>query len=550
MRKCSLRLCAALALSGGLLLTGTSLASAASPVNINMTLPAVTKTTYSISGTVYNAAGSAGMGSVFVDARSSGSGSGTSGSATSSASGAYTIAGLLPGAYTLSFDPPRAANLQYGYRSGTGPGYFTMNQAAAAAQTITTANLTARNVRLPAGFKISGKVTQVDGVTPVSRISVKTAGYEDSTVTDSLGNFVLMGLSPGSYVVDFDPGYTGLNYMSGSYYTGNANKFSTALHSTLAISTASVSGINSRIPAGLKVTGYVKTRAATPLPIAGAMINANGPSWVSADTDATGRFELVGLNPGAYSFSVYADGYQRGSYVTTGPNYWSNTGASTVNVAAAVTLATIKPAAEVATSTTGYHISGRVTTTSGVPLSGFAVAADSTGDYANTQTDGFGYYSVGPLAAGSYTLSFGSSWGSYADLQTGYYKNVSPTYFTPVESSATAIPVSANVTGKNVQIPRGLTLSGVITITGGQACVHCNVYAVLSGGYSGPSAQTDSTGAYKLIGLAPGRYTVEASGSDAWTTGKLRITSDGYYKSGATGNYTSSSSSATLVAVS
>jgi len=45
--------------------------------------------------------------------------------------------------------------------------------------------------------------------------------------------------------------------------------------------------------------------------------------------------------------------------------------------------------------------------------------------------------------------------------------------------------VAANVTGKNVQIPKGLTISGVLTITGGQACVDCYVDASRSTDYVG-----------------------------------------------------------------
>ena len=98
MRKRPLRLLSALALSGGLLLSGTSLASAASAVNINVTLPAVTKTTYSISGIVYNAAGTAGVQSVEVVADSTGFwGTGYSGRANTTASGAYSIAGHQDG---------------------------------------------------------------------------------------------------------------------------------------------------------------------------------------------------------------------------------------------------------------------------------------------------------------------------------------------------------------------------------------------------------------------------------------------------------------------
>ena len=554
MRKRPLRLLSALALSGGLLLSGTSLASAASAVNINVTLPAVTKTTYSISGIVYNAAGTAGVQSVEVVADSTGFwGTGYSGRANTTASGAYSIAGLLPGSYHLSFYPPRTANLQTGYRGGTSPGYFTTNSDSAAAQTITAASLTARNVRLPNGFKISGKVTRTDGVTAIAGLAVSasgTLGY-DATTSDSVGNYVLMGLSPGSYEVDFSNGYTALNFQTGAYYTGNTNKFSTTLHSTVAVTTANVSGINPRIPVGLIVTGYVKTRATTPVPIDGAFVSSNGPTWASAETDASGKFEILGLNPGSYQFSVQADGYQNGSYSSTGPNYWTSnsSSASNVTVTSNVTLPTIKPATATVVTSTGYYISGRVTTTAGASLSDITVNAAATSGYASASTDGFGYYSVGPVPAGTYKLSLGGSY-NYPELQNGYYGSASPTYFTSVASSATGIPVSANVTGKNIQIPRGLTIGGVISITGGQACIDCRVAAIRSSDSTFTNAYTDSSGAYKLIGLGTGSYKIEIYGYYATTTSRLLTVSDGYYKSGVTGNYSSTETSATAVAVS
>ena len=559
----SLGLFAALALSGGLLFMGTSVAAASSAVNINVTLPAVTKTMYSISGIVYNAAGTAGVRAVEVTASStSGYGTGYGGYVYTSATGAYTITGLLPGSYTLKFDPPRAANLQHGYRGSTGPGYFTTSSASAALQTITTANLTLRNVRLLNAFKISGKVTGTDGVTPIAGIPVSASGgalYNDSTYTDSAGNYILMDLSPGSYSIHFDHAsginsqtgysYTSINFQTGAYYTGNVNKFSNTLYSLVPITTANVASINVRIPVGLKVTGYVKTRAATPLPIVDALVSAESGGFGQpplASTDANGKFELIGLNPGSYTFGVTADGYQGGSYISSAPYHWSSSSASSVTVSSAVTLATIEPAT--AATVTGFYISGRVTTTAGVPLRNIAVSANGP-SYGYVQTDGFGYYSVGPLSAGTYTLSLGGGY-YYPDLQTGYYRNASPTYFTALTSAATGIPVAANVTGKNVQIPAGLTISGVITITGGQACAYCLVWTYAAGLSGGLELQTftDSTGAYKVRGLAPGSYQIGVNGYDATTTNKLMLVASGYYKTGVPGNY--SASSATLVPVS
>jgi hypothetical protein len=54
----------------------------------------------------------------------------------------------------------------------------------------------------------------------------------------------------------------------------------------------------------------------------------------------------------------------------------------------------------------------------------------------------------------------------------------------------------------------------------------------------------------KLMGLGMGSYKIEIYGYDATTTSRLLTVSDGYYESGVTGNFSSTETSATAVAVS
>ena len=149
------------------LLIAATPAAAASATGRNFTLPAVTRTTYSISGTVRVNSTSVVVPNVAVSATiTSGSGSFTSGSANTNASGVYTISHLLPGSYTLHFDPPRSTNLQHGYRTATAPTYFSAKTPVVV--TITTASLTGKDVRLLHGFEISGKATRSNGTTYAS----------------------------------------------------------------------------------------------------------------------------------------------------------------------------------------------------------------------------------------------------------------------------------------------------------------------------------------------------------------------------------------------
>src|SRR5450830_53614 len=198
----SYRVVGILALVVASLLVTVSPAAAASATGKNFTLPAVTRHTYSISGTVRANATSALVPNVDVYAYNTTTwGSFTSGYATTNASGVFTISHLLPGSYALKFDPPRATNLQHGYRTATG-GFSVTTPGTV---TITSASISGANIRLPAGFKISGKVTRSNGTTviPNAAVSASSPYGSDDTTTDSAGNYTLMGLSPGSYQVSF-----------------------------------------------------------------------------------------------------------------------------------------------------------------------------------------------------------------------------------------------------------------------------------------------------------------------------------------------------------
>jgi len=148
----------------------------------------------------------------------------------------------------LSFSPPRTANLQSGYRNATGPTYFSVSTPAAVK--ITSASLTGKNIRLPAGYKISGKVTRSNGKTVIPHVPVRAVGTGiDSTTTDSAGNYTLMGLSPGSYEVSFGHDWAADN-QTGCWYTTPASKFSASCaHETaIVISSANKTGISPRSP--------------------------------------------------------------------------------------------------------------------------------------------------------------------------------------------------------------------------------------------------------------------------------------------------------------
>jgi protocatechuate 3,4-dioxygenase beta subunit len=550
----SYRVVGILALVVASLLVTVSPVAAASATGKNFTLPAVTKTVYSISGTVRANATSAAVPNVEVAAYNTTTyGSFTYGYATTNASGVFTISHLLPGSYYLQFDPLRATNLQHGYRTATG-GFSVTTPGKV---TITTASVSGANIRLPAGFKISGKVTRTNGTSVIPNATVSTIGTygSDATTTDSAGNYTLMGLSPGSYTVSFGHDPTASN-QTGCWYSSSTSHFSASCvsHTAVVITTANVAISNPKIPYSLKITGYVKTRASTPAPIVAAWVDANGPVDESAYTDATGKYTIAGLNPGSYKVTVGGPSGSRipyGYYYATGPNYWAmaTASASAVTISTSVTtLATIKPA-------TGYFITGKITNTSGVALDsvlvqaigGAGTAAANLGAF----TDASGNYIIGPVPAGTaYKVSANPAYSSDPSLQKGWYLNSLPNNFTAVSASALTITMNGDKI-VNMRLPKGASISGILKITGGSACSDCELFALDPTGAAVAYASTSTSGAYTLAGLSAGSYKVWAGGSDTVVDAThVRIITSGYYKSGLAPNFSATLAGGTAIAVS
>jgi hypothetical protein len=135
------------------------------------------------------------------------------------------------------------------------------------------------------------------------------------------------------------------------------------------------------------------------------------------------------------------------------------------------------------------------------------------------------------------------------ELMHGWYRNASPNYFGTAASGASGIAVSHNVTAHIIRLPKGATITGVVTITGGSPCALCTVDGTRSTDGYGAYANTNATGAYKLQGLDSGSYKVYASPPYS-TTSSNKVIFGGYYKKGVSGNYTATESAATPVSVS
>lgn len=128
----------------------------------------------------------------------------------------------------------------------------------------------------------------------------------------------------------------------------------------------------------------------------------------------------------------------------------------------------------------------------------------------SARTDADGRYTVRDLPAGLYTVT--ARRGGYLQLQYGQLRAFEPG--TPLQLEA-----GDRLTGVDFQLPRGAVLTGTVFDQRGQPAVGVRVsaqrYQFASGRWDmvgiGRDDSTDDRGVYRLFGLPPGDYYVEAS---------------------------------------
>ena len=129
---------------------------------------------------------------------------------------------------------------------------------------------------------------------------------------------------------------------------------------------------------------------------------------------------------------------------------------------------------------------------------------------ASARTDADGRYTARDLPAGLYTVT--ARRGGYLQLQYGQLRSFEPG--TPLQLEA-----GDTLTGVDFQLPRGAVLTGTVFDQHGQPAVGVRVaaqrYQFASGRWDmvgiGRDDSTDDRGVYRLFGLPPGDYYVEAS---------------------------------------
>ncbi|HEY5267190.1 MAG TPA: carboxypeptidase-like regulatory domain-containing protein, partial [Acidimicrobiales bacterium] len=531
---------------------GTSSSTSATSIAVTVASPktginAVMTTGATISGIVTDSSG-AGISGVCVYAIPVGNGTGAS--ATTASNGTYTVAGLVPGSYTVEFySGCGSSNYLTQYYNGTTAGTSSSTSATSIAVTVASPK-TGINAVMTTGATISGTVTNSSGA-GLSGVCVYAIpvgnGTGASAATASNGSYTVTGLAPGSYTLEFYSGCgtSSISYVS-QYYNGTSVGTSSYAGATsVAVTVASPkTGINVEMTAGAVISGIVTNSSGAGL--SGVCVDANpvgGGSALAISTGLDGAYSLI-VAPGNYTVDFYSE-CGAGNYAS---QYYNGTSVGTSSYAGATSIAATVASPKTgidAVMTVGATISGNVTAAvGGTPLSSVCVEAISTdGGFGTATTASNGSYTVTGLAPGSYTVEFyiGCGSGNYA---TQYYNGT--TAGTPSSTNATsiAVTVASPKTGINAAMTLGTSITGKVTAAvGGAPLSGVCVYASASDGAFGV-VTTAADGTYTITGLLPDSYTVEFFTTQC--TGAPNYATQ-YYNGTTAG--TSSSSNATLIAV-
>jgi hypothetical protein len=311
-------------------------------------------------------------------------------SAVSEAGGSWSVGNLAAGSYLVRF-VPAGENLlgEYYPASATQAGAHAVTVAAGVA----TAGIDAQ---LPAGSEISG--TDSLGFSSVTVLD--TSGNRVTSVqANGGGEYEVLGLPAGSYVVRFEP-LSYQNYLPQYYNAASTFASATAVSTSPA---APATGIDATFEEGAKIAGVVSDETGHAIPGVEVLAYGAGEAVAaSATTISSGAYTLVGLPAGSYRLEFRPE---PGVDYLTG--YYKQQ--SSLATATAVALTTRQSVTGIdATLAPGGSIEGTVADEAGSGVGGVeAIVLGASGEaLAQSATAADGDYMVSGLAAGSYRVEF------------------------------------------------------------------------------------------------------------------------------------------------
>lgn len=385
------------------------------------------------------------------------------GSAVSDSTGAYVISGLPAGTYVLK---------------ATATGFASDTETTQVAQDGTARQdfTLVSNPNQQVGT-ITGQVTSSSGGGALSGVLVSvTSGPNEgeTTATDSLGNYSLSDLSPGTYSLQFSRNGFTTRTVSAIHVAARQTITQNVVLTPGGTGGGSLSGTVADSSTGEVLSG-VSVR-----------LSLNGGVVDTATTDSSGQYSFAALTAGTYSVRFSKSGY---TVQTLNANVGSS-GTTTLDVDL------IPSSGGSGTST----IKGVVRDSAGHELQGITVNL-STGDSVQTNEDG--QFSFTGLQAGTYTVT-----ASGAGL-------VTVSQSVTVADGATA-SVSLSMTSDG---SAGI-LTGTVHAANGQAIPAA--ITLVRGPVTGITHNASSSGRFTFTGLPTGAYTLEVR-SPGYSTRQVNV---------------------------
>jgi hypothetical protein len=392
--------------------------------------------------------------------------------AQTSKTGRYRVR-VRPGRYVVDFLPLCARKANFApqlYKAAGSLGKARVLQVKARQ------DITHINAVLRAGAVITGRVRTLKNPHPsLAGLCVEADGtggqrlFLGRATTRKDGTFRLPSLATGRYHIFI---FSGCSGSSSPYLPAELHRLVTVTNGKV------TSGVTAFVKIGGAISGTVKDTAGTKL--AGICVDAEGElSFASTRTAANGTYRLVGLRRGSYR--VNFEGCDRPFAPFTYPN--------PVNVREGQ----VTPHIDAVMQRDG-SLSGTVTNSSGQPLGGICVLAESSSfGFAFARTRADGTYSAKEVPPGNYDVEFIPG-GQFSDC--GNKGN-----YLPVEMNAT---VTSNVnTTLDAKLPTGGVIKGVVRDPHGKPVAGICVYSLSD---FGGQTRSKSDGSYEIRQLSSGDY--------------------------------------------
>ncbi|MBM7520094.1 carboxypeptidase regulatory-like domain-containing protein [Nocardioides nitrophenolicus] len=342
---------------------------------------------------------------------------------------------------------------------------------------------------------VSGSVTDSSGEpVPMVAVVLTDLGGQGQLFdsTDADGRFSFAGVSPGSYSICYRPSDPAmLAECRGNTPDGDGGG------TPLDVEDTDVTDADTVLERAGSLSGTVRAAGAgaaggvtvTAFPVGFEALTA------SAITDAGGGFTIEGLVPGSYQVCADVDDT---SFAVTHRRTCFGT---------AVDGDPVQVAAEASTDDVDIDLrraaslSGRVLAAgSGQPAAGLTVeVADQDGQVTYAGSDADGRFVASGLDAGTYTVCFVSDGGT-ANVADGCASG---------DGAGWAVGEGEAVDVGDLELAAGATVTGTVRDAGGRPVADA-VVTVLPADDGAEQAETTSAadGAFSLVGLTPGSYTV------------------------------------------